>query len=59
MPEEIMSVNEAHRALADVLREERKVLTQAQEQVNGNQRQARAGDAGLAAGNRQRAETCP
>ena len=34
MPEEIMSVTDAHKALDDVLREERKVLTQAQEQVN-------------------------
>ena len=34
MPEEIMSVADAHKALDDVLREERKVLTQAQEQVN-------------------------
>ena len=34
MPEETMSVLEAHEALDEVLREERKVLTQAQEQVN-------------------------
>ena len=34
MPDEIMSVTDAHKALDDVLREERKVLTQAQEQVN-------------------------
>ena len=32
--QEIMSVDEAHKALDDVLREERKVLTQAQESVN-------------------------
>ena len=34
MPDEIMSVNDAHKALDDVLREERKVLIQAQELVN-------------------------
>ena len=34
MPEEILNVMAAHLALDDVLREERKVLTQAQEQVN-------------------------
>ena len=34
MPEATMSVLEAHEALDEVLREERKVLTQAQEQVN-------------------------
>ena len=33
MPEAIMTVLEAHEALDEVLREERKVLTQAQEQV--------------------------
>ena len=32
--QEIMSVDDAHKALDDVLREERKVLTQAQELVN-------------------------
>ena len=34
MPDDIMSVNEAHKALGEVLREERTVLTKAQEQVN-------------------------
>ena len=34
MADEMMSVNDAHKALDDVLREERKVLTKAQEQVN-------------------------
>ena len=34
MPEEIMSVLEAHEALDEALREERTVLTKAQEQVN-------------------------
>ena len=33
MPDEIMSVPYAQKALEEVLREERKVLTQAQEQV--------------------------
>ena len=54
MPEAIMSVLEAHEALDKVLCEERAVLTQAQERVNAINAKARAGDAGLAAGTRQR-----
>ena len=34
MPEDIMNVNDAYKALGEILREERKVLTKAQEQVN-------------------------